>query len=43
MRRKRNPVARHASKYNKAHVMRDRKKDARRGYRKHKPAKGICE
>ena len=40
VRRKRNPVARHAAKYNKAHVMRDRKKDAKRGYRKHKPARG---
>lgn len=32
----RNPVARHARAFNKAHVMRDRKKAAKRGYRKHK-------
>ena len=40
VRRKQNPVARHATKYNLAHVMRDRKKDAKRGYRKHKQTKG---
>lgn len=33
-----NPVAKHARKFNKAVVMRDRKKDAKRGYRKHRPA-----
>ena len=37
-----NPVAKHAATFNKAHVMRDRKKDAKRGYRKHQPAKGNC-
>ena len=31
-----NPVAKHAATFNKAHVMRDRKKDAKRGYTKHK-------
>jgi hypothetical protein len=40
MSRTRNPVARHSRKFNKANVMRDRKKAARRGYRKHKPTKG---
>lgn len=31
-----NPVAKHARKFNKAVVMRDRKKDNKRGYTKHK-------
>lgn len=31
-----NLVAKHARKYNKAHVMVDRKKAAKRGKRKHK-------
>lgn len=32
----RNYVAKHARKYNTANVFADRKKRARRGYRKHK-------
>ena len=36
MSKTRNPVARHSRTYNKAHVMTDRKKAAKRGYRKHK-------
>lgn len=32
----RNPVAKHARKFNKASVQRDRKKDDKRGYTKHK-------
>ena len=32
----RNLVAKHARKFNKAHVMVDRKKAAKRGHRKHK-------
>lgn len=39
--RQRNYVAKHSRKFNKAHVMTDRKKAAKRGYRKHK-AKGDC-
>jgi len=31
-----NPVAKHNRKFNKAVVMADRKKAAKRGYRKHK-------
>ena len=31
-----NPVAKHARKFNKSAVMRDRKKDSKRGYTKHK-------
>jgi hypothetical protein len=31
-----NPVAKHARTFNKAHVMVDRKKQADRGYKKHK-------
>ena len=31
-----NPVAKYARKFNKSHVMRDRKRDAKRGYRKHR-------
>lgn len=31
-----NLVAKHARTYNKAHVMKDRKKAAKRGYSKHK-------
>ena len=31
-----NPVAKHAHKFNKSSVMRDRKKDSKRGYTKHK-------
>jgi len=31
-----NPVAKHARKFNKSVVMRDRKKDSKRGYTKHK-------
>ena len=38
MSKTRNPVAKHSRTYNKAHVMRDRKKDAKRGYRKHRKA-----
>ena len=38
MSKTRNPVARHSRKFNKAHVMRDRKKDAKRGYEKHRKA-----
>jgi len=41
MSKRRNPVARHSRTYNKSHVMRDRKKDAKRGYRKHKPTDGA--
>ena len=41
MDKRNNPVAKHAATFNKAHVMRDRKKDAKRGYTKH-PAKGDC-
>jgi hypothetical protein len=33
-----NPVAKNARKFNKSHVMADRKKRAARGYRKHKGA-----
>jgi len=36
MSKTRNPVAKHSRKFNKSHVMRDRKKDDKRGYRKHK-------
>jgi hypothetical protein len=32
----RNPVARHCRQFNKATVQRDKKKAAKRGYRKHK-------
>ena len=39
MSRTRNPVARHSRKFNKANVMRDRKKAAKRGYRKHRKDK----
>lgn len=35
----RNYVAKHARKFNKAHVMVDRKKAAKRGYIKHKQEK----
>ena len=35
-RSKTNPVAKFASRYNKAVTMRDRLKDERAGYRKHK-------
>jgi len=38
MSRTRNPVARHSRKFNKAHVMRDRKKCDKRGYQKHRKA-----
>lgn len=38
MSKTRNPVARHSRTYNKAHVMTDRKKADKRGYRKHKPS-----
>ena len=31
-----NLVAKHARKFNKAHVMQDRKKAAKRGHRKHR-------
>jgi len=31
-----NPVAKHARKFNKSAIMRDRKKDSKRGYTKHK-------
>jgi len=34
--RRRSPVARHSRKYNLAHVMRDRKKAAKRGKTKHR-------
>jgi len=37
--KKNNPVARHARAFNKAAVQVDRKKAARRGYRKHKGAR----
>ena len=33
-----NPVAKHSRKFCKAVTMRDRKKDAKRGYRKHRKA-----
>ena len=33
---KSNPVAKHAGKYNRAVVHVDKKKNAKRGYRKHK-------
>ena len=33
-----NPVAKHAHKFNKASVQRDRKKDMKRGKEKHKNA-----
>ena len=36
MKGKSNPVAKHARTFNKAQTMRDRKKDAKRGYQKHK-------
>jgi hypothetical protein len=36
--KQRNLVAKHARKYNTARVFRDRKKDARRGYNKHRGA-----
>ena len=42
MNKRSNPVAKHAATFNKDHVMTDRKKDAKRGYRKHQPAKGNC-
>lgn len=35
MNKRNNPVAKYSRQFNKAHVMRDRKKDAKRGYRKH--------
>jgi hypothetical protein len=41
MNKRSNPVAKHAAAFNKAHVMRDRKKDAKRGYIKHQPANGA--
>ena len=31
-----NPVAKHARTFNKAHVHRDKKKDKKKGYMKHK-------
>jgi hypothetical protein len=40
MSKRNNPVAKHAASFNKAHVMRDRKKDAKRGYQKHKGTPG---
>ena len=40
MSKTRNLVAKHSRQFNKARVMRDRKKDAKRGYRKHKPTYG---
>lgn len=42
MKDRNNPVAKYSRQFNKAHVMRDRKKDDKRGYRKHQPAKGNC-
>ena len=33
---KHNPVAKHARRYNKPAVHRDRKKDIKRGYQKHR-------
>ena len=33
----RNPVAKHSRRFNKASLQRDRKKDAKRGYQKHRP------
>lgn len=33
-----NPVARHARQFNKAHVHKDKKKDKKKGYMKHKKA-----
>lgn len=33
---KNNPVAKHARKFNKAHVMVDKKKRVKKGHRKHK-------
>lgn len=36
MHNRNNPVAKHSRRFNKSQVMRDRKKDARRGYRKHR-------
>lgn len=41
MSKTRNLVAKHSRQFNKAHVMRDRKKADKRGYTKHK-AKGHC-
>lgn len=38
---KNNFVAKHARRYNKSVVMKDRKKEDRRGYRKHKRAYGA--
>lgn len=38
----RNPVAKHARKYNKSVVMVDRKKAAKRGYAKHKQDKNVA-
>ena len=42
MSKTRNPVARHSRTYNKAHVMTDRKKAAKRGYRKHRGRDGYA-
>lgn len=36
MHKERNWVAKHARRYNRAAVYRDRKRDAKRGYRKHR-------
>jgi Asp-tRNA(Asn)/Glu-tRNA(Gln) amidotransferase C subunit len=39
----RNPVAKHASKFNKSNVQKDRKKDNQRGYQKHKKPGAVSE
>jgi hypothetical protein len=39
----RNPVAKHASKFNKSNVQKDRKKDDQRGYQKHKKPGAVSE
>ncbi len=36
MKKKANPVAKHAKKFNKAHVFTDRKKRLKSGYEKHR-------
>jgi len=38
--KKRNPVAKHAGRFNRYHVQEDRKKSSKRGYRKYKNPHG---
>ena len=42
MTKQRNLVAKHSRQFNKAHVMTDRKKAAKRGYRKHRGRDGYA-